>query len=494
MTNLAEINSYFKHLEWEFLQNEFTIDNVIANPNLPKNITRIEVWRDKSYNVKATVFATEEGNSNQDYRTESIPGSFIETFTIKGSTWSQDVELRDCSIVNFNSSWSGIDENDTKKIELDLITSGMKVNVLNNSETAWLTDWYLNGPHNLYLPRQTKRNISLNFKRLRGFVEKGNLEYNNESFESSRDYAYVDTDEAKFLITQIGGGFGPKWSNNVGIEYIEELKSIPEIETRVAISDIVSFTFGKPLLNIGYTKYNIDGNLVEAYVKSPLTDNTISLCQNADKKPINIRTDKAIEFEEVLKRLVPSYLQLNDKLNLKESLYLYWASIDAPIGTNLPILSSALEKLTHNWFKSNKTRTAYMEKNDFDKLFNEELAKISEKLGEVENGDKILKKIKSSIYISSHDRIQYFFNDIHLKIDKKEKSALDSRHSMAHGGIKFDEGSIKNMIQMTQAYQTFFNRIILKILGYEGAYIDRSTLGFPERHIDVPLGGKTTSK
>jgi hypothetical protein len=46
------------------------------------------------------------------------------------------------------------------------------------------------------------------------------------------------------------------------------------------------------------------------------------------------------------------------------------------------------------------------------------------------------------------------------------------------------------MITCTRAYQTLFHRVFLKILRYEENYVDRSIIGFPEKHIDVPLGEK----
>jgi len=43
--------------------------------------------------------------------------------------------------------------------------------------------------------------------------------------------------------------------------------------------------------------------------------------------------------------------------------------------------------------------------------------------------------------------------------------------------------------EMTDAYETFIHRIILKLLGYPGTYIDRSSKGFPDINIDKPMLG-----
>lgn len=490
---MVEIKSYLEHLEWEFLQNKFQIDKIILNTNLPPNTERIEVWRDESYNIKARLFATEKRDSNKDYLKESISGKLREPFTIKGSTefGSIDVELRNCFIERHEIGWDERDGGDAEKIELDLLTSGMKVNMINISETVRLTDWYLNAPHNLYLPRLTKRNISLDFKRLRNSVEEANLEYSSKSSGSKQDFAFVDTNQVKFIISKVDDDFGPEWSNKIGIEYIKKIGSIPEKETRESISEIVSFILGKQLLHVGYTKYNNDGKIVEAFVKSHWTNNTISLCQEHDYKPINIRISRPVELEEVLKQLVPSYLQLRNELNLNETLYFYWASINSPKWVYLPIISAALEGLIQKCIKSNKfkIKSVYMEKKEFDKLLYEEMTKISEKLDKKEFKDKILRRIQNSYNMSASDRFSYFFDCINLEIGEIEKKAISARHGVAHGGMKFDYETIKKIIPATLAYQTLFNRVLLMILGYNGYYIDMSTIGFPEHLIDVPLGG-----
>ncbi len=44
------------------------------------------------------------------------------------------------------------------------------------------------------------------------------------------------------------------------------------------------------------------------------------------------------------------------------------------------------------------------------------------------------------------------------------------------------------MIRATRVYQTLFHRIVLKLLGYDGTYIDYGTLGHPIRDISEPSG------
>ena len=63
-----------------------------------------------------------------------------------------------------------------------------------------------------------------------------------------------------------------------------------------------------------------------------------------------------------------------------------------------------------------------------------------------------------------------------------------ARNKMAHTTrVPDDDAKVKKLIKLCWAYRTLFNRVILKLLGYQGTYIDYYTDGFPERNIDEPI-------
>ena len=131
-----------------------------------------------------------------------------------------------------------------------------------------------------------------------------------------------------------------------------------------------------------------------------------------------------------------------------------------------------------------------MEKREFEKILDEELSKIEEKLTNREFGVPIIRKIKNSYQMSVRDRFTYFFKEIGLEIGDVENRTIDARNASAHGSAKWDDDSFEKLIQDTRAYQTLLNRVVLKLLEYGGYYIDRSTYKDSQRQIDVPLGGK----
>jgi hypothetical protein len=98
-------------------------------------------------------------------------------------------------------------------------------------------------------------------------------------------------------------------------------------------------------------------------------------------------------------------------------------------------------------------------------------------------------RIKTAFNMGTNDRLLAFFDEIGLRIGDVEKSAIKARNLMAHGYVPSNESEWEEMIRQTYIYETLFNRVFLKILEYEGNYIDRSIEGWPERNVDSPMGG-----
>lgn len=96
-------------------------------------------------------------------------------------------------------------------------------------------------------------------------------------------------------------------------------------------------------------------------------------------------------------------------------------------------------------------------------------------------------KIRNSYQMSVNRSFTTFFDELGLKTGKVEREAIEARNRMVHGNLGFKE--LEKFVIITDAYQTLFNRVLLKILNYEDCYIDRSTLNYPERRIEEPLGG-----
>jgi hypothetical protein len=84
--------------------------------------------------------------------------------------------------------------------------------------------------------------------------------------------------------------------------------------------------------------------------------------------------------------------------------------------------------------------------------------------------------------------MRVFLREIGLPIGKREKAAMKARHLSAHGASAGEE--LTELVRLSHGYRTLFDRVFLRLLGYEGSYVDRTTAGYPSRPLLTPAGGE----
>jgi hypothetical protein len=524
---MLEIND--EVLEWEILQKTITVDKIAPNINIHRKTVSIIVNRNDSYQIEAILTAIIEvpvrERSDYEYlnRLYMNPlGSPKELFTIEGSDqFGSKIELRNCYIIEHSSTDSESDSETivTLKIRVQEILIDQNI----ESKLSWLSEWYINGPVDVDFPGETVRyrdekSDKTSRKRVTVDISYDEALKNIGKTQGNLDFAIIDSESAKFIIAKVPSNFGPSWSKSMCIEYRKDFGPIPDLEQREAISEIVSFVLGTQLLSVGFTEYDSEGRISKSVAKS-VWGGTYSrfISEDVQASPFDLGRKEFIrnpkKIEKILVDLIPKYLNLRKKLNLKHALWRYWISKSMPLGTNLPVLSSGLEIIMKSWFNSenSQSKAFYISKKEFNKILRENSKDIEKKLDDIienkiksleleeiklrkkqeyiELKNQVVNKIRSSNQMSITKKYQVFFKEIGLRTGDMEEKVLKSRNSMAHP----DEGSLEEVEKMkmcTRTYQTLFHRIFLKILRYKGNYVDRSIIGFPAKHIDEPLGEK----
>ena len=146
------------------------------------------------------------------------------------------------------------------------------------------------------------------------------------------------------------------------------------------------------------------------------------------------------------------------------------------------------------WYKSKKSKTkgTYLPKKEFDKLLEDEFKALEAKLEGVTYGDRILNRMRNTFQMGVNQRFDFFFEEIGLPIGERERKAIKARNHVAHGSpALLDAGAYQEMIDNKLSYQTLFNCILLKIMGYDASYVDHSASGWQERPLDQPMGGNS---
>ena len=78
-----------------------------------------------------------------------------------------------------------------------------------------------------------------------------------------------------------------------------------------------------------------------------------------------------------------------------------------------------------------------------------------------------------------------FFNELGMEISDTEARALQTRNIVVHGATK--ERSDQQFADNVHIYYTLLNKVLLKLLSYDGFYLDYGTHGYPQRHISLPI-------
>jgi hypothetical protein len=363
----------------------------------------------------------------------------------------------------------------------------------NSSPPAWHTDWFLNGPRHGVLDRATEHSAKTSYVRDRGGDRR--LDLTELSGESGQfDHIVVAAGDLTFIVHLVPDEFGPKWSKNLGIEYAWKGGAIPDENTREAIGEIIGFVTGRRLMPVGSTTFDAAGYPIVTDARSPWGDENQSNCTRPDDPPFDIQVavEGSKRLEEVLADLVPKYLAARDTFAMKDALWSYWLAKEAPLGLDLPI--SAVESLKTAWFRSNKTKLKgiYLEKAKFDNLLVEAFRIARESIKDEPFRDRIMRRLQGCFQMGSNEQLDTFFSELGLTIGAQERAAIRARNAPAHGGGAVEEEQLTALHRHGITYRVLFERVFLKILGYEGRYIDRATLGFPLRILEEPVGDEGT--
>ena len=369
----------------------------------------------------------------------------------------------------------------TKKFAFDGGDADPKLEPL--GPVAWLSDWYVNGETGFHFSRLTKRRRASRFSRERAASPLTVHEL--PSGGSARDHIVVDTPIVRFTYGKVPDSQAPAGVGAVSIDFVAPL---PDVETRTAVGEIVSFILGRRLMRVGATTFDASGWSIEDESVNPWADNVRALCKSADLPPVPYDFDGA-KLEALLADLVPRYLAARESLKLKDALWGYWIAKESSVSIDLPIFAAAVESLKKSWFASTKSKSkgAHMPKDAYDNLVGDLVAQLSARIREAGAAEEIIKNIAGANRMGLGEQMRVFLEEIGLPIGAAEKAAMGARHRAAHGSPAAEE--IVELVKFGNAYRTLFERLFLRLLGYEGHYVDRTTVGHPTRPLVEPAGG-----
>ena len=286
-------------------------------------------------------------------------------------------------------------------------------------------------------------------------------------------------------------GYGPEWSENISISYIEKYGRIPSIEERILIRDYLSFVTGKRLIYIGNSKYDDIGNLLGFEMESPLTYGfeIKRICKNAAMPPICDRFESLQTYFEFVQKYIGPFADLYNELEFNAFFRAYWYAKSIAKPYDLPILSGALEYLMKVWYEQieSNPEVVLIDKKEFKNRIKPIKILVQEQFADTEYADRMQQSIESMNRMSINETKNHFFAAIGMPIGEREKNALNARNSSAHGSFR-GKADDSELFRNSKVYECIIVRTVLFLLGYTGKYVDYGMLGYPEKNILIPSG------
>ncbi|MCT4562377.1 MAG: hypothetical protein N4A41_13490 [Crocinitomicaceae bacterium] len=456
-----------------------------GNYNLPKN-SMLKISRDDVYKLNAVLTGEVQNDRDLEYKIDGrtpIEGELIKGDKICGYDCYGNIEytIERFLLKNINSRYTGMPPNIMINFQSSVMLASIDEKFSEDTRpVSSILDFYLSGKINMLFPRSTDRAMEERYSKSRHSIDpevKKPKHISANTHGASRDYFYIETSDFNFIVQMVDNGFLPDWANGIQIEYRTDFKKIPSELEREAISEIVSFVLGTHLLKIGESHIDASNNVLYRKSMNPWGDNVISKCSSSASPPISLNDhEDRDKIERVLKKLVPKYLELRENLGFKDVLWKYWIANELAIGTNLPILSSALESLAERYIESNDLTRSYSkaEKTAYKKLIKPEQDSLSEKLESFDFSKRVLDILVNPYSLGVGQKLKLFFQKIGLDFsnDSVEAEALKARNKMTHSSLDTSDEEMIKYLRLSGAYKSLFNRTLLKILEFDETYIN----------------------
>lgn len=479
---------YIPYLEWEYSNFPITlIQLTFEKTNWGFSSTAvISVWRDDDYRLNGKI----SGNVNNPQKLEEEhfvgKGNIIKGQIITGKNEAGCiVEIQECFLTHFQTtSWEISPAG--YYMEGHLTMNSIKIHFPSQKERRDpLTrfDWFICAKIGAHFSGSTFRKQSKRKVRI-GIDEYDDSIANLQGSSTSKDYVLVKIPELNFVIAKVPDKFSPNHLNGLCLEFQNNLEKVND-DLLNGIRNFISFLTGNEINYIGYS-YADGVFLKEAFLVS------------LDKKNLTspmppIKFNLKYEWGDIswlLNQFLPKYLELRKILPIDQALSRYWVARSIPIGSNLPVLASALEMIAEKYLKTTGNyRMVYLPEADYLQLIEAERKELEAKLSSLEGGDIIMNKIAGAFRKGPNEKMSFFFFSADIMIGQLEKKAIALRNKMVHSSRDYSkEESAHEDLVYTRVYEVLFQRTILKLLGYDGYYIDYSIQGCPIKHIDRNAG------
>lgn len=245
---------------------------------------------------------------------------------------------------------------------------------------------------------------------------------------------------------------------------------------------------------VGQSSFDENGNQIGFVMENPRTCgfDIKKECMSGAKIPIKDDSSFLHNYFDTIQKYIDPFSELYEKLDFASFFSAYWYAQKVIQPMDLPILSAALENLKRKWYEEVELNpeTVLMDKKDFSKRIKPIKKLVETQFAGTEYVERMKRSVEGMNRMAVSEQLTHFFEGIDMPVGKKEKKALQARNFSAHGSYVGDNIDYEEQFMTSQVYGCILVRVILKLLKYEGNYIDYGTIGYPEKNINCPSGSE----
>ena len=491
------MSNYLGHIDWEPLQSPQEWELSEPCPELPDGVTKVSAKRNASYLMEVELIGvlpaavTDLRPLREQTAPEVAPGTLMERRDVSVAYYGGKVVIKGYVPMGFSGGKSSATGD--REFRVPILTTGVIVQHQATEDTGWITDWFVNGPYEGPWRHHTDREFSTKYKRSWATPAAHKTDFSGHgSTGLSFDHFLIRTSKVEAVVHAVPAPLAPDWSHGIGITYLKSDGTLPNPVTRDAVEELLGFVFGRRLMRVGSTNFDADGYVIWEELLSPWGTDVQGPCGSPDRwiLPFHRTNLGSVNVEEVMATLLPRYLENRETLRLDDVLWRMWLGTESPAGLDIPIYASGAEMLRAAWFEATKSKSKgkYMSKRDFDELLAEEMKAVAKRLEGVAFGDRMLRRMQGAFQTSGNERVEWFFEEIGLRLGTAEKLALKARNQAVHPATEQSAEERVQYIRTAHVYRTLLVRTILKVLAWNGPYKDYGILGHPLRPLDQSSG------
>jgi hypothetical protein len=306
---------------------------------------------------------------------------------------------------------------------------------------------------------------------------------------SGWDSFYICNKFFEVFCTSVDKDIAPAWLAPISIQFGSDPQAFDK-KYRREVLEALGFALGRRLITVGHTIFDAASNPIEQFAVAPYSQNIRRECSRTSLAPCHREWEAGTFPEATVAQLAEAYLTNRSSLNFDEVIFNWWIARNLPLGMNIVAYTGALESLASAWLAADSNRSAYIPKDEFKTKVAPAIDDIEKKQGEPLPAPwkAVIGKLRNANSVGAADKVRKFLEAIKLPTAGVEKVLLNARNKYAHGGVLSGK-EVEFLILVRRCFEAFLNRVMLKAIGFPGEYIDYSTLDFPKRRIEDPLGG-----